>query len=311
MSRRIALLIFAALSLGSVPARAHHSFAAEFDATKQGELTGKVTGVWFNNPHVRVRIAAEQPDGTTEEWELQATSVTTMQQAGWTAQTLKVGDEITVSGQLGRNGAKKLFLRSVERPDGTRLMTGRDDRGAPDPNVVQGGPEQEVWIRSGSQRLPRRHHRPMDQPLQVPSDGRRSRAEADAVHGGRSTNLRGDDALAGPRAEVSCARVTAALRGSIQHGDRRCRHALRDRARRAQHCRAASGWTGARRAAESAGQLARFFGRPLGGRRARDRDNAPLRRAGWTVPGCRCPARARDSSSGTRSETIGLRWTAR
>jgi hypothetical protein len=140
MSRRIALLIFAALSLGSASARAHHSFAAEFDATKQGELKGKVTGVWFNNPHVRVRIAAEQPDGTTEEWELQATSVTTMQQAGWTAQTLKVGDEITASGQLGRNGAKKLFLRSVERPDGTRLMLGREDPGAPDPNVVRADP---------------------------------------------------------------------------------------------------------------------------------------------------------------------------
>lgn len=122
------------------PLLAHHSFAAEFDAATQGELKGTITAVWFNNPHVRFRLKTENADGSSEDWELQASSVTALQQLGWTAETLKVGDQLTVSGQLGRNGAKKLFLRTASRPDGTRLMTGRGDSGAPDPNVVTADP---------------------------------------------------------------------------------------------------------------------------------------------------------------------------
>jgi hypothetical protein len=122
------------------PAHAHHSFAAEFDAATQAELDGEITRVWFNNPHVRYRLTVRGADGAVQEWELQAASVTALQQLGWTAKTLQPGDRVKVSGQLGRNGAKKLFVRGVERPDGTRLMTGRGDRGAPDPNVVTAAP---------------------------------------------------------------------------------------------------------------------------------------------------------------------------
>ncbi|HLF11552.1 MAG TPA: DUF6152 family protein, partial [Gammaproteobacteria bacterium] len=141
MNRRIwSFVIASLLVVESAPLLAHHSFAAEFDAAAQGELSGEITAVWFNNPHVRFRLEARGQDGAREEWELQAGSVTTLQQLGWTAETLRVGDQVKVSGQLGRNGAKKLYLRGVQRPDGTQLLTGRGDRGAPDPNVVSADP---------------------------------------------------------------------------------------------------------------------------------------------------------------------------
>jgi hypothetical protein len=119
------------------PAAAHHSFSAEFDATKTAEFAGKITQVWWNNPHVRYRLQTTTADGATEDWELQASSITALQQFGWSATTLRVGDELSVSGQVGRNGAKKLYVRSIERPDGTRLITGRGDSNAPDPNEVR------------------------------------------------------------------------------------------------------------------------------------------------------------------------------
>ena len=53
------------------------------------------------------------------------------------------GHEVKVSGQLGRDGAKKLYVRSVERPDGTRLATGRSDTAAPDPNIVTADPDRQ------------------------------------------------------------------------------------------------------------------------------------------------------------------------
>jgi hypothetical protein len=122
------------------PAEAHHSFAAEFEADKTAELSGKIVQVWWNNPHIRYRLEVEGDNGARDSWELQASSITAMQQLGWSATTVEVGDELKVSGQVGRNGAKKLYVRTIERPDGTRLVTGRGDATGPDPNQVHATP---------------------------------------------------------------------------------------------------------------------------------------------------------------------------
>jgi hypothetical protein len=127
------LLVASGLAL---PVLAHHSFSAEFEADKTADLTGKVVQVWWNNPHIRYRLAVPGEGGATVDWELQASSITAMQQLGWNATTLKVGDELKVSGQVGRNGAKKLYVRSIARPDGTQIVTGRGDDPRPDPNQV-------------------------------------------------------------------------------------------------------------------------------------------------------------------------------
>jgi hypothetical protein len=138
MGRRTGSIVAGLLALaGAAPVLAHHSFAAEFDPDKTAELKGEITQVWFNNPHVRYRLQTKASDGTPEDWELQVSSVTALAQVGWTQKTLKIGDQVTVSGQVGREGAKKLYLRSAVRADGTRLLTGRGgDTKAPDPNQV-------------------------------------------------------------------------------------------------------------------------------------------------------------------------------
>jgi Family of unknown function (DUF6152) len=120
--RKWSSLLAIALLVRGAPALAHHSFAAEFDANTSAELEGEITQVWFNNPHVRYELTTKTKDGATEQWELQASSVTSLLQSGWTADTLKPGDQVKVSGQLGRNGTKKLFLRTVARADGTQLL---------------------------------------------------------------------------------------------------------------------------------------------------------------------------------------------
>jgi hypothetical protein len=136
--RVVAWWVGAALAAGA--AQAHHSFSAEFEADKTAELTGTITEVWWNNPHIRYRIEVAGEGGTVEEWELQAASITAMQQLGWNRQTIGIGDELTVGGQVGRNGTKKLYVRSIERSDGTRVATGRGDRTGPDPNEVHATP---------------------------------------------------------------------------------------------------------------------------------------------------------------------------
>lgn len=105
----------------ALAAEAHHSFAAEFDSETTGELEGRIARVWFANPHVRYRLEVEDEAGNIGEWDLQLASVTTLRAAGWGPETLKVGDRVTVRGQLGRGGASKLFVRSAELADGTAL----------------------------------------------------------------------------------------------------------------------------------------------------------------------------------------------
>ena len=63
------------------PAVAHHSFAAEFEADKTAQLSGKVTQVWWANPHVRYRLHTTVA-GVQEDWELQASSVTALMALG-------------------------------------------------------------------------------------------------------------------------------------------------------------------------------------------------------------------------------------
>src|SRR5688572_13018462 len=55
----------------AAPALAHHSFAAEFEADKTAELSGKIVQVWWNNPHIRYRLQVTRDGGATEDWELQ------------------------------------------------------------------------------------------------------------------------------------------------------------------------------------------------------------------------------------------------
>jgi len=121
------ITLIGALFLAPV-ASAHHSVAAEFDTSQRADLQGEITQVWFTNPHVRYRLSVTNADGAREDWELQGGNVTNLLRQNWTADSLRVGDRVTASGALGRNGAKKLQIREIVTADG-RVVPARG--GAP------------------------------------------------------------------------------------------------------------------------------------------------------------------------------------
>jgi hypothetical protein len=100
-----ALLV--AVLIGAHPALAHHGGAA-FDQTKQQTLTGTVTRMDFVNPHVVVYFNVQGTDGTTTEWSGWLTAPNKLQRAGWTKNTLKPGDKVTIVGNQQKNGSPVL-----------------------------------------------------------------------------------------------------------------------------------------------------------------------------------------------------------
>ena len=132
-----AFAVLATMLACAAPARAHHSFAAEFVTGSSGEVEGVVTRVWFTNPHVRYRLEATGEDGTVAEWELQLTSVTNLRNQQWYQDTVKVGDTIWAQGEVARDGSNKLYARRINVEDGRQLGGGGAGagRGAPPPAV--------------------------------------------------------------------------------------------------------------------------------------------------------------------------------
>src|SRR5215471_14694701 len=111
-----------ALGLAAIPALAHHSFAAEYDSAKPVTLTGTVTKVEWMNPHARFYLDVKDDAGKVTNWEFELGSPNGLMRAGWTRNSLKQGDMVTVSGSLAKDGSNLANARSVVLADGKRVF---------------------------------------------------------------------------------------------------------------------------------------------------------------------------------------------
>jgi hypothetical protein len=121
--------LLACACLAALPAAAHHSFAAQYDAAKPVTLTGVVTKVEWTNPHARFYINVKAPDGKVTEWNLELASPNYLKRAGWSSSSLKEGDTVTVEGSMARSGANMANARTVQLADGRRVFARATDAG--------------------------------------------------------------------------------------------------------------------------------------------------------------------------------------
>jgi len=121
MKQIIKIVASAMLVCTTAPALGHHSFAAVFDATKPVEVTGTVTEVEWMNPHAWIHLDVENDKGEIEQWSFELGSPNGLTRRGWSRATIKVGEEINVSGYLARDGSQRGNVRSVTLANGQQL----------------------------------------------------------------------------------------------------------------------------------------------------------------------------------------------
>jgi hypothetical protein len=112
------------LLAAALPVAAHHSFSAEFDATKQVTLEGKVVAMEWVNPHSWLQIDVPKPDGTVERWRVEGGSPSVLLRLGWNRNSLPAGTKIKVVAFQAKDGSLRASSRDIEFPDGRKMDLG-------------------------------------------------------------------------------------------------------------------------------------------------------------------------------------------
>jgi hypothetical protein len=122
--RRLTLVLGACLlAFGAVRAVAHHSFAA-YDKTKTVNLKGTIKSFQWVNPHVQILVYVEPAGGgAPETWSVETTSPGVLTRSGWTRNSLKPGDRVSVDISPLRDGSHGGGLDKVTLLDTGQVLT--------------------------------------------------------------------------------------------------------------------------------------------------------------------------------------------
>src|SRR5580700_7422720 len=127
------VIVVAGLAIcgGASSVSAHHAFAAEFDANKPVSFKGTITKMEWVNPHTWMHVDVKKPDGTVENWAVEAGTPNVLFRRGFTKESLLPGTEVVVDGYQAKDGSHRANGRNLTLPDGKMLFLGSSGTGAP------------------------------------------------------------------------------------------------------------------------------------------------------------------------------------
>lgn len=126
----VGLVVLAASSQVS----AHHAFSAEFDAKAPVTLKGPVTKVEWINPHAWIHVEVTGRDGKKEIWMVEGGTPNTLQRAGISRDSIKIGTVIVVEGFRAKDGRARANGRDITLPDGRTFLMGSSSAAKAGPN---------------------------------------------------------------------------------------------------------------------------------------------------------------------------------
>ena len=118
------LAVLEALLSVSLPASAHHAFAAQYDVDKIVTVSGIVTRFTWTNPHAWLYIYGNDESGKVAAWSFEMTSPTGLIHRGWSRADLKKGDHVVIDGYAAKDGSNLANARLVTLANGRKLFGG-------------------------------------------------------------------------------------------------------------------------------------------------------------------------------------------
>ena len=138
MGTKLAALLALAFSASVLPMEAHHSFAAEYDATKAVRITGLISKVEWTNPHSYLNVDVKDDHGKLSTWTCEGGAPNALSRRGFRKNDIKIGDTVTIDGYGAKDGSHLMDARRITLTDGRSFYSGSPGDGGPgDPGKGQ------------------------------------------------------------------------------------------------------------------------------------------------------------------------------
>lgn len=110
------LLVMAATAFG------HHASNLDYDENTVGTVDGVVFDIFWANPHIHIYLTVSNDDGSSETWDMEGPNLNSLRRRGVTRGAIEIGDQIAVTGTLGRDGTRRIWAESIIKADGAVVM---------------------------------------------------------------------------------------------------------------------------------------------------------------------------------------------